>query len=170
LILRKLSKEQLDFVIISKNKMVTTESVSKEIKEKWDIFIQPNEISKFWNFEYTDILPEEISKSKEYNEIRTKKRVYTNTKTDKFIESTKKASQMRRTYTEEQFWNILRDKKNCKENAKLIGMKYIGLNGLALSETTIQKIWNGKTKPINLDSTSIEEYNFLINYKRLKTK
>ena len=86
------------------------------------------------------------------------------------IESTKKASQMRRNYTEEQFWNILRDKKNYKENAKLIGMKYIGLNGLALSETTIQKIWNGKTKPINLDSTSIEEYNFLINYKRPKTK
>lgn len=164
-ILKRCNKEHYMEMITLYSKK-TTEEISNHIKEKYDIIVPRNEISKFFNGLLD--LPESISNTEEYKNMlqNSKKRTYKKPKSDKFIKIASKSKN--RKIKEEDYIKIMRDKIIAK-SAKECGLKYHMLcdDDKCISETSIQKIWSGKILPLYELN---EEYNKLLNYKRARKK
>lgn len=159
-------KEEHYKEIISLHKEKTTEEISKIVKEKYNITIPRNEISRFYKGEFTGELPDNIKNDKAYLDIINSdiKRINNKPKSDKFKDAIKNRNIEKRICTEEQIKQIMEDKLTAY-SAKECGEKYIGRNGKNITEGVIKKIWTGKTLP--LDGVS-EDYQKLIDFKRIR--
>ena len=168
LIIRRLESNPSIYLEISLLKgKKTSQEVSDIVKVKHDIIIPRNDISQFWSGKMEEYLSANVKKTDEYNVMITcdKKRVYNKEKSDTWREAISSNRIKRRNFTEDQLLSILKDKMTSVSSIEC-GKKYIGKNGGCLKRGTIDKIWNGDTKPI--DETSVENYDDIITHKRAK--
>lgn len=167
-LLRRCTEEILLFILSQKG-ILSTQEIANKIKEKWTgIIIPRTEISKLFNGDFTNRLPNKVIENEIYKKAMelTVKRKYNKPKTEAFLEIAKNNSVKRRNFTEDQLMSIMKDKL-VEYSGKTCGEKYIGKNGKKISEDTVRAIWTGKTIPL---SGITDEYQQLLDFTRTRSK
>lgn len=159
--------EHIKYLMTLKGKL-TTEQASKNIKEKYNIFLNRNEISMLFTGQIKP--PQEVINSNEYKKAMevVKKRVYNNEKTEAWRNSLKSENR-KATIDDSTLFKIILCKKErisaeeCSKNFNYTAGKN---QGKVLNRTKIQNIWTGKILPKNIT----KEYQELLEYKRPNLK
>jgi hypothetical protein len=167
---RKCTKE-IYLKIIPFKKILQGHEMVDKIKEEYGVILTRDDISKFWQGEYTNRLPKDITDLQEYKKMLTIKGKRTCNKvkkSPKFLTTVSEVNkEKRRNFTEEQLYSIMKDKL-LPVSATNCGKKYIShKTAECIPRNSVEKIWKGTILPLKPVD---DEYRKLLDYDRKDNK